>query len=624
MLLVAILSLLAIVIAVVETRASRRSPFHKVVPGSHATLLRDTPMPNTQLDGLLTSAIPVQAGLEPARSTDGSGTSHPATAPGDAQPQARWADAALPAGLAAGAGVTDWLNLDENVLDAVGQWTHTDLHNGFDLWRTFHDEGYQLNTAGFAIKLRGHVAEAEIHDQLSSWAGDGLTMPDASNNPVVDMSLGGHDFNVKVGANASTIAEHLREHPDVPVVVNADMDGLPADAFRVDMSQPFEPDVLAHHSVVVADGLVLSDLHEQMADAIGLALDGFDVTDLMDTAGDLGIPVLGSAIRVVRSGIREHKLMEHHGDKSRAMRNIATDVGVVGGSVAGGGALGVGLGAIIDVATFGATAGLGTTVIGPMIGSALGGYFGNKKAAEIRTQPLTRARENVGKATLAYDAVVTDAVNAAHSEWTTTTFPVAQASLEQARTALAEQLSWTLVRARQELADSQASLEADARMVLTRKLDESSQLRPTLSFLARTRRQRWQQAAHSALGHTGQTGHVGDILDVLRAVDGGTQQARHVLEHTARRRARTLATVAEAVRRFRLAMTVTRSHTVAHLRQEQNRLTGQVRTTTHPAAEKVWAAGEQVRKELIATGQCTPQWVAENLPSVPRPVPVPV
>jgi hypothetical protein len=95
-----------------------------------------------------------------------------------------------------------------------------------------------------------------------------------------------------------------------------------------------------------------------MADAFGPVLDSFDFTDLMDSAADLGIPVLGSVIRVVRSGMRERKLIAHHGDTRRAAANIASDVAIIGGAVAGGGFLGIGLGALIDVASGGLTAGL--------------------------------------------------------------------------------------------------------------------------------------------------------------------------------------------------------------------------------------------------------------------------
>ena len=108
------------------------------------------------------------------------------------------------------------------------------------------------------------------------------------------------------------------------------MADLPADAFHVDLTNLVDPDVLAGHSIVVADGPLLSDLEDQMADAFGPALDSFDAGDLLDAAPDLGVPVLSSAIRVVRSGVRERKLLEHHGDQRRAAMNVASDVAIVG------------------------------------------------------------------------------------------------------------------------------------------------------------------------------------------------------------------------------------------------------------------------------------------------------
>ena len=259
--------------------------------------------------------------------------------------------------------------------------------------------------------LRGHVAEQEVFAQLDTWAGKDLVVPEASNHAGSDLSLGGHDFNVKVGADASTIAEHLRTHPDIPVIVNADMDGLPADALHVDLAAPIDPDILAEHSVVVADGMTLSHLHEQMADALGPAMDSFDPSDLLDSAEVIAIPGISTALRVVVSGIREQRLIAHHGSAGRAFSNVASDAALTGGGATTGGLIGLGLDAALDVLTLGATAGLGTTIIGPAIGAFLGARLGSDLATEKRMRPLQEARDAAAAAVTAVDETATQALD---------------------------------------------------------------------------------------------------------------------------------------------------------------------------------------------------------------------
>lgn len=611
------ITLLGILVAVTlwaiwECAAATRSPYRRVRPGASNALLTDLNAAGDLRSTALGVDILQATSSDPTAATAGDITSADPRA--DRRPEAAWGNAALAGGLAAGVGVADWLTVDHTVLDAVQHLTHGDIDHGLDLWTTFADRNYQLADPGFETMLRGHVAEQEVFTQLNTWAGDDLSVPDASNFPGSDLNLGGHEFNVKVGDNASTIAEHLRTHPDIPVIVNADMAGLPPDALHVDLSAPIDPDILAGHSVVVADGLSLSDLHDNLADAIGPTLDSYDAGDLLDSAGDLAVPVLGTVIRVIRSGIREQRLTAHHGSNSRAVKNVATDVTMIGAGVATGGLVGTGIGFLIDVGSMGATAGLGTTVIGPLIGSFLGGLTGSKAAATQRMQPLHKARTAASEAVTHYDAIATEALEAATQEWTTQIVPAAERDLAATASLLTARIDAALEHARDELAASTADLQAATADALTAHLQTShpgSRRSLTTRWLCR----RWRAASTSALTD----GDLATQLDSLCAVKGGTHTAGRLISETSARRARIVAAAAEAARRADVITRTVKAQTLAALAEERARLSLQVQQQAHPAAMTVWDAGQRVRDELIATGAKPPEWVAEQLPPIPQP-----
>lgn len=613
MLLIGLLALL-VCWAAWEVRTLANCDFGRVKTGVHAGVLHEDDDPDRAVTRLVADAIGGTANRgprtlrsnddEPARGTPDTGT-----------PTRDVGDVAVPGLLAAATGVGDWLHVDRPVLDAFEQLTHEHISNGLDLWRTISGHDYnKMHTPGFDIKLRGHVGEQQVYDQLRAWAGDDLSVPDASNAPAADLTLGGHDFNVKVGASTSAIAEHLRTHPDIPVIVNADMANLPADALHVDLTQAIDPDVLAAHSVVVADGLLMSDLHDQMADALGPVLDGFDAGDLLAAGSDLAVPVLGSAIRVVRSGMRERKLVEHHGDRRRAAANVASDVTIVGGSVMAGGAFGLGLGMLIDAGSMGATAGLGTTLIGPTIGSMLGGLWGNQEAAGRRMKPLTDARTAAGQATLAYDAAVTEAVGCADKRWRTEILPTKESELEAIATSLRTQVDRAARDAHQtgRRADEAATTAAINALQL---LITTSSHQRDLSLLAARRRATWRRRATEAIQH----GDFGELLDVLLAARSARPVVEELLSTRSRRRAVALAAaVTQGQHAVRLA-TIARNAALSELAASQQQLGGQVERSANAPALAVWHATRKVRDELVATGAKRPEWVKENLPVPDKP-----
>jgi hypothetical protein len=597
-----------------ECYAFSRNRFRLVRPGAARNVVDFRHLPDAEVRMLIAETISPSIGHDADMTAADLGES--ARKP-DASPAASsWRDATIPGGLAAATGAADWMIVDDNVLEAVAQLTHSNIDNGLDLWGAFNEHGYKLATSGFAVKLRGHVAEQEIYDQLG-WAGSDLSIPDASNQPASDLNLGGHDFNVKVGPDASTIAEHLRVHPDIPLIVNADMTDLPADALHVDLSSPIDPDILAGHSVVVADGLLLSDLHDQMADAIGSIFDSFDGGDLLDSAADLGVPVLGSVVRVIRSGVREQKLVAYHGSKRRAAENIACDVAIIGTGVAVGGTIGAGLGAAVDLASGGLTFGLGTTVVGPAIGAAIGGVVGGKSAENRRMGPLRTARSDASAAVQAYDEAATRALAEANREWTDDVLARAEHNLVDTSATLTGRVDDAMAHARTSLATSSTDLQQAAVNALRAEASILAGLPPARAITVWRARRRWQAISAAAL----QADDTWPVLDALCGA-GSTEVVQGLLLEDAQRRARVMAGAAEVATRTEQLVQAVRADTMATLAGERLRLNQTVQKDTWPAARMVWVRGEAIRRELVATGAQKPEWVNEHLPSVPAPTPL--
>ena len=520
----------------------------------------------------------------------------------------RVGDAAVPAVLTGAAIGWDWMTPDEHVLDAIGQWTHEDLTNGFDLWRTLEDNQYKLSSSWFEIKLRGHVAEQNVYDQLGGWAGDRLGIPEASNNPDTDLTFDGLGINVKVGADSSTIAEHLRVHPDIPVMVNEDMANLPDEAIHLDLSQPFDPDVLAGHSIIVADGLSLSGIQDQMADAIGPHLASYDWSDWLDQAGDvLPIPVLGSAIRVVRSGIREGRLAAEHGDSNRAIKNVATDVAIVGGGVAIGGVIG----AAIDVALLGSSLGLFT-----MAGSALGGYLGNQSAKDQRLQPLTEAQTASAMALRRYSEAVEFQGNATKKTWETADLPWAMGSLGVARDRTRARLELVLASAQRDLTATRAEFgrAVDELMQETETTVMTASLRP--AYTDHARRRTW-----IATARTHEQADPMTKLDLICATQHGDAKVARVLSQASAQRGLIVSAAVAAAANATDEMVRARLATSEGLEERRESRKHEANVALHPDLEALWATNERVRDELIATGAKDRAWVDENYPKVERPVP---
>lgn len=581
-----------------EATALGQCDVRRVVRGRYRAATANVPRPDATLIEQLTSELPTTT-VPPQRTHNG-----------DVRLRARTAtvDGAIAAGLAAGIGTADWLSVDPELLATFEQLTHTSIDNSLDLWGAALDG--KLTTAGWEHNIRGHLGEHKVEAQLNKWAEGRVTMPDASNHPGYDVQVDGHTANVKVGADASAIRDHLAEHPNIPVIVNADMDGLPDDAVHVDLSAPFDTDLLAEHSVIVADGLLLSGLQDTMADAFGAALSSFGVDDVTDTAANLGVPVLGTAVRVVRSGMRENKLRAVHGDTARAMRNVGTDVALTGGGVAAGGALGIGLGVAIDALTMGATAGLGTTVIGPAIGAFLGGRKGTQKATEIRMRPLTDARSATSVAVKKYDQVASDAITDATQRWSDEVVPRAERQAAEVADTLRATAKHVKAHAVAEMARLEATADACLQDLLAQATTrvEVTELRLGHSLLVRRRIAAWRTVAANAARNAE------FVLDVIAASPDGEAAVQTHLGWVAEQRAVALGAAGVAATRLQRRARLERLALDQRLRSDRADLARDAQRRVRPHAQRIERCTNSVRQELVATGAQSQEWVDKNFP----------
>jgi len=339
-------------------------------------------------------SVPGQRHAEPARV-------HTAAGAGRAGLRAakptfgRLSDNLLVGGAVGAAGLADWWDVDASVLKAVEALTHEHIGNTLDLWSTVHEHHYHLGEALFT-SLRGHVGEQMAAEHLAQ-AGLQVEWPGASNQPGWDLGVGQHVMNIKVTANAAnTLSEHFGKYPHIPALVNVDASHIPHDAVLFDPTHGLDP------STLVGDHLTLVDQALSLHDAASAVHDAFGV----DVLADAHIPVVGVLVTVVRSGMREGKLLSSGDtDQGRALKNVAVDAATRGGGVMAGGAAGAAAGAHVDLITGGLTMGLGT-VIGGIAGAIAGAMGGSAVASHVRHQPLREAQDSTTRALETYAALV--------------------------------------------------------------------------------------------------------------------------------------------------------------------------------------------------------------------------
>ncbi|WP_139173609.1 hypothetical protein [Geodermatophilus telluris] len=591
------------VLTVVGPRITRRSEIGEVVRGRFAAMATTALRPAPELlDGVSTFRASMDLGADDPRASARGSASHRRATAG----RSALGDAVVPGAIAAGVGAAEWLTPNQSVLDAMQALTHDQVSNSLDLWSGVHDNGYHLWSASSLIKWRGHVGEQQVMEQLSPWLGDRIQLEPLSNNPGSDLSIDGRDFNVKVTEDFQNVGpSHFAENPDIPIILNSDAANIPQDALHVDLSEPFDVAMLDGHHVIVAEGFTLSGAEDALTDAFGPVVGGIhDAGDLGDAASaavhDAAFPVLGSAIRVVRSGIREGALLKHHGDTGRLVKNVGTDVAVTGGGVAVGATIGHIVGGGIDVLSGGMTLGAGTW-LGGIAGSALGGFLGSQASRSLRMVPLKDARADVGIKLEAYSSKITEVEDRTNRTWHEDVLPTAQRRAEVATASLRGTAQASMSAASTDL-HAAATLDRGSRKALLdrarKRVDATSAQED--SALARRRARAWSLAADTAW-------ETADVFDVVLASPGGERVTREWLEDAAARQELVLAAAAETARLIGEAAIRTRATLASSLADTRAELFAEGKRQLDKPLRDLEQANAKVRHELVATGLVKPE-----------------
>lgn len=294
--------------------------------------------------------------------------------------------------------VLDWWRGEPALLDAIGRVTGSEITNGADMWSVIGGGGRAWTINENTVRsIRGFVGETEAARLLE---GAGLTVhwPEAANQAGYDLNVDGHEVNVKVRADAESLGAHFARYPDIPVVVNEDMQGLSDNAVHLRPGEDLDPELLVGENVViVAEGLVLTGAQDITEHGL------VDNADPLDDTFEVAAPGLGALVIATRSAWREGRLaMRGDIDWLRAAKNISIDVAVRGGSSLAAAAA---TGLAVDAAFGGLLFGIPT--IAATAAAALGGArAGGKAAKHLREAPLREARAEARTALNDYGAAV--------------------------------------------------------------------------------------------------------------------------------------------------------------------------------------------------------------------------
>lgn len=296
--------------------------------------------------------------------------------------QGAWAGA-VDISLLVGAGAFHkFLAVDDHVYEGIGRLAGQQFDSLTDLSAkvsSYQHDFWTGLTDGAQRKVAGHVGEVYAAEHFER-AGIHVEWPSASNQEGWDLLLSGHEVNVKLVADADSLAQHFAKFPDIPVVIPGDSANIPGGALHFSPNEGLDAvmEALAggHENLVIVDhALSHADVMAQVADA-GDALVGS--ADLADAAAP--VPFVTLAF----SGWREAKLLYNSKtDFGTAAKNVGLDVTGTGLGGVAGAKSGAALGTLI-------APGVGT-VIGGVIGGILGAVGGRAFSNGVKEAPFNEA-----------------------------------------------------------------------------------------------------------------------------------------------------------------------------------------------------------------------------------------
>lgn len=501
---------------------------------------------------------------------------------------------AVPTALAVAVGLESWLTPDSAAVSAVEQATGESVTSAFDFHSTIAEHKYKLWSDGSMFNWRGHVGEQQIVEQISEWAPDSVSTPEAGNFAGADVNIFGEGYQVKFVKDFTSI-DNI--HGD-PLIVPDGTLNVPDDALRIDFSQPFDASVLEGHDVIIAEGLTLGGAEDAWESAVGLAAGGIDFEDASDALGDMAIPGLGSVIRVAASGYQRRAALADPHLRKRASGRIARDATYAAVGAGGGGTVGMLVGGAVDVLSLGMTMGTGA-MIGGAIGTSLGARKAKKMAeAEDRALIEEKARQ-VRQAIDAYGRRVDEVERDSARQWATVQHETDAAAQERANVHH-RALQDVSTKAHSELATLPTLSNDEAAQLLFNAARQIEAAQPRSPRARRTHRA-WE--AHRATILTHETPPTGAVLTLAASAPSGVGLVDAWAEGRARRRDVVLAATEQLSAAIHTTSFEERARFGAELRAKRKAIQEAARSRLSTAVKPVEAANRALSSELKLAGR---------------------
>jgi len=281
--------------------------------------------------------------------------------------------------------------VDNNMYEAISHITGkqldslSDLHSATDTWAQSFLGGMD---DGVITSLQGHVAEQIVADHLKE-AGHNVMMPETANQQGYDMIVDGMPINIKNVSDMNTINEHFDKNPDIGVITNADVSGLPDKHLDFDPSNSI--DQLPDFSHNINENLLIVD-HGLDHDAVINQTES--ATDAITGNVDAHFPYITALI----SATREISIIRKgHTTLETSVKNVALDL-----AGTGGGALVGAKGGALAGSIFGPIG----AAVGAIGGAFLGGLFGRKFTDDIKMKKFKEAGEKYKRDLDRYNCLV--------------------------------------------------------------------------------------------------------------------------------------------------------------------------------------------------------------------------
>ena len=261
-----------------------------------------------------------------------------------------------------------YLAVDSHLYEGISNMSGEQMDNMSDLsakLQTYSHNSEGL-TEGALNKVKGHVAESHVFKHFEE-AGINVEWPESSNQEGWDLLFNGNPVQVKLVKNANDLTEHFKENPGIPVVIPADAENIPDNAFYFDPSEGTDS-LLSYLKDNPTNRIIVDP--ELSSEAITESVDAGTDLALGKTAG-FSFPFVTAAF----SGYREIQLLRKGDtDITSSLKNAGLDIiGVAGGTAIG-------------------------SVILPGVGTFAGGPIGRHFTNKIKQKALKKAIGDFKKA----------------------------------------------------------------------------------------------------------------------------------------------------------------------------------------------------------------------------------